>query len=380
MIKISASAVHRIKKCAHSAFLESSMPREWQYRDGYKQQAERGTAIHAAAEDVLNAAITGLSGAKITALIKKVCKTKLKEYAFDDCFYTSKTYVSYVLKTHKQADKNWIDTDIAVEEKHRKTILGCDMVAKLDASIFCFANFGFYIHIFDLKTGYIDYEATAYDQLRFTALLLSLLFPKNMDFKGFTIHTVQPLYYDATKQIITHTEQITTKQARKELAELAEFVKTGKCAMGSHCRFCPCVLGCKSVNDLVDFINSNEVENMDMSRLEYVYDSRDAIDAFMRACEGKLIEFADRGESGKYEVREKSGHKKWKDEKAVEKSLRIFGDGIYGKRKLLSPAKMEKFTSDDLSALYETPKVKILVKKENVFEVLDFHPIATDQR
>jgi hypothetical protein len=363
-MKIMASTFNRIKNCPGSLFLEKAIDPKLIYK-AYSDKATFGSMCHSVAENVLLGNGTLVQNLKSEGFIKG-------SEIYDKAKYTVNEYVKYIRKIMKKSDNYYI------EGKDKFTYKKIIWVAKADfhSVAYDLKTGGYIIDIADLKTGSWDYSESGGDQLYFTALLRCYKSILNYPLKIRT-HIVQPNFYGqkiAMQGIIFNNREDVLNQMNSIISS----VQTEVYESGNHCTFCPALLQCPHARHLQTTTNAliqeqgYNLDNLTPERLEEIYDKKDLIMSFYKSLEGLILERLKAGEPvGNLSLGYSSGHRKWKDEKKVEKKLKHLGEKRYNK-KLKTPAQMEKIAGkENISSLYEQPKIPKIKKIDLLFEEVE---------
>jgi hypothetical protein len=130
---------------------------------------------------------------------------------------------------------------------------------------------------------------------------------------------------------------------------------------GEWCRksFCPAFADCPAADEHAheivarDFDNPIAPENLSISKIQTVLQKADFITAWMNAVHNRAKELMIAGEKiPGFKLVQGYGHRKWQSEASVEEDFADFGEKLYEKPKLKSPAKLEKIIGKDKIADY----------------------------
>lgn len=157
----------------------------------------------------------------------------------------------------------------------------------------------------------------------------------------------------------------------KELSESAAATELDDAPLfaGDHCRWCDAQAVCPELRqrsfelaraefDDTQIIHLPEPHELTNEQLVALLDSKSMLDSWLKSVYTFAEQKAKRGEKiPKYKLVQKTGHRKWVDEKeTVEKLKDEFGSSIFVPSKLKTPAQMEKVVGKELVALLcETP-------------------------
>jgi hypothetical protein len=156
----------------------------------------------------------------------------------------------------------------------------------------------------------------------------------------------------------------------RELSEAAKATEATDAPLsaGSHCRWCAAQPVCPKLREhsmeltKAEFDDSGTIKLPDPAeftkdQLVKLLESKDILDSWLKSIYTHAENMAKRGvKIPKYKLVQKTGHRKWVDEKKVTEKLEEYGTSIYQPSKLKTPAQMEKVADKELVAeLCETP-------------------------
>jgi len=369
-MKLTASMVGRAMACPGSVALEEGLSRELRYNP-FKTAADRGKAIHAAAETLANAIASGKKCTVIQALKDHVQKDA--PY-YDDAKFMVNEYGKYLKKLIRERGK-YGKCELVVEGKQRLDCLGVDNVFKADTMLITKVKGKneIIIDIIDLKTGNFDYSESAYEQLSFSADVLSYSGFGGAGVTTFTGHVVQPGYWDELRRAVS----MPLETSADDLPNRIKYIRANSdnYNVSEKCKFCPAVVVCPAMHAMYGGFKSCAgvgAEELSAERLEDIFVMSSYIKTFLDAVEqriGVLIDSGTRFDS--VYKKETSGHRKWISEKEVEKRLSFLGDKLYQPRKIKSPAQVERLAGkENISDLYDKPTLyKIAVGEKDTKEL-----------
>lgn len=366
-----ASSTARNWACAGALALSAKVPAQPE-----SEAAAWGTACHAISEDCLR------NGRDAVEWIGRTIKTKEHEIEVDEEMAdTAQTYIDYVLGQLGRAD---IRTPMPetrpscfIEQRFTLDQLKPPFDAGGTADAVIYNPNTKTLEVIDLKGGRgVVVEVENNKQLRTYGLGAMLAFPK-LDIDRIRVTIVQPRA--GHKDGIIRSEEFSpvdlmewttdllaamdrAKTAGDELANIKGELSReawGKSHLrtGEHCRFCPAAAICPAqeqasldaagvwFDDLDKPQLRNTPDELDPERLAKVLDMADMIESWLSAVRALAHRLAETGtEIPNYQLVEKIGRRKWRDEDDVVMGLSAAGvlvEELYD-RKLKSPAQVEK--------------------------------------
>lgn len=345
-MKLSASSVARINECPGSWALENLVEQQNRY-NAFEGAASFGRSCHAAGESILK---THIEGGKLT--VKQALK---KEGITDDdrAVDIVKYYAAYIkalLKTRKPHE-------IFIEEKFRTEVAGVDCVFKCDFMSVQKKGDDVHIDIADLKTGNYDYEKSAFQQMEFSVVLYMVL--NRIKAASYTMHIIQPHYFNEAYHVRIQSSVFSRSEACTFLIELIASLLSNQSIynVGSQCAFCPGIVRCPAVTNLVKIIAERtligeQIEEVNHKQLASLFMAKQAISAYMSAVEQVLTSTLQSGKSvdGVW-LKPGFGHRYYPAPAEVEKAFAYLGDELYEK-KVKGPAQLEKIVGKSNLAGY----------------------------
>lgn len=354
----SASSTARNWACAGALALTAKVP------DAPESEAAAwGTACHAVSEDCLR------NGRDAVEWIGRTIKSKEHEIEVDEEMAdTAQTYIDYV---KQQTGETFIETRFSLASLNPPFDAG----GTADAVVYKPKEK--LLEVIDLKGGRgVVVEVENNKQLRTYGLGAMLAFPK-LDIDRIRVTIVQPRA--GHKDGIIRSEEFSpvdlmewttdllaamdrAKTAGDELANITGALSReawGKNHLrtGEHCKFCPASAVCPAkeqaaldaagvwFDDLDEPKLRNTPDELDPERLAKVLDMADMIDSWLNAVRALAHRLAETGtDIPNYQLVEKIGRRKWRDEDDVVVGLSAAGvevEDLYD-RKLKSPAQVEK--------------------------------------
>jgi len=346
--KLMASGADRFINCPYSAKMSDNglTVNLWERAAGI------GSAIHAAAEDHIRAP-------KRLSSILKSHGIMPKHPDFQKAQNAVTVYSAYV---RRQAKKGML----YIEEKHRIHLDGVECVAKMDSMVRSKNT----LRIYDLKTGNYDYSSSAWNQLYFTGLV----YAHSAGLNAVTIEpaVIQPTY---SPRPIAEMDAVTIADVQKELKKIITAIETAEHPTpGSHCTFCPALLSCPAVRNLIShIITAPPAEEVSKQFLENVWLNKKIIETYLTQTEEIIKTKLQAGESfGGLHITTGYGHRRWIDTAQVTKELEYLGDKLFEPRKLISPAQMEKLAGKkNIEGLYVTPEIPKIAVRKTEFEAVE---------
>lgn len=232
-----------------------------------------------------------------------------------------------------------------------------------------------HIHIWDYKHGQgTVVEVKNNKQLMYYALGAL----KGKDVEKVITTIVQPRAYHPDGPVRSHTYTIEElKEFEKEMEEKIALTRVNDPIIktGSHCKFCKALSICPGVKKEVNAVaveDFRSVQSNNSEKMTKLLEMTPRIIDFLKANEAEIKIRAERGEeiSGFKLVKAKS-NRIWKsDSRVISEFGSKFGENLYGPRKLLSPAKMEKLlkgkiSKDALLPYIEKPDKGLSLVKES---------------
>ena len=331
--KYSCSSIFRWKNCPGSIKLSESAPPQIE-----SPYAREGTEAHSLLEKILKNYLNG------------------KGAVVDLKTHTDKEMIKHALAVAEEIVKLADGDPLVCEQKVSLEFIHPEMFGTLDAAII--SEFG-RLTVIDLKYGQgISVEPEENDQLLGYALAVAHQYDYN--FSEVALRIIQPRAYhpiSTSREWVTDIARL--KKFSWELARaLGETKRTDPpLKSGDWCRWCPSATICPELSSKamkqagLDFALEVVPDSIPMPSLQDLGKTLSAIsklETWIDAVKTFALQEAERGiRVDGWKLVNKRSTRRWIDEQStVEKAWPKYGDKIYSKPELLSPAQFEKATKD----------------------------------